>query len=168
MRTGRAAVWLPGPPYGPSLRAEPASTVPYELPVVAAPVVVVVQRNGLARTGTKHVAVVELAVLGVPGHRVHRRARLLGGLDPDVAVPVDTGTGRDELADDDVLLQTDQRVALGLDGRVGEHPRRLLERRRGQPRLGGQRGLGYTHQHRTTRGRVAALGHHPTVGRLED
>src|SRR5690606_38623521 len=68
--------------------------------------------------------------LGVPGHRVHLGLRLLGRLDSDVAVPGDARTGRDELADDDVLLQADQRVAAGVDRRVREHPGRLLERGR--------------------------------------
>ena len=64
------------------------------------------------------------------------------------------GAGRDQLADDDVLLQAQQRVGLGVDGRVGEHPGRLLERGRRQPRLGGERGLGDAHEHR--RGRTRA------------
>ena len=56
------------------------------------------------------------------------------------------GPGRDELADDDVLLQPEELVALALDGRLGQHPRRLLEGGGGKPALGGQRGLGDPHQ----------------------
>src|SRR5439155_17471076 len=82
----------------------------------------VVQRGG--RAGGRTEAVVDLAV---PGHRVDPGLGLLGRLDPDVAVPVDAGTGRDELTDDHVLLQADERVAARLDRGVGEHPRRLLE-----------------------------------------
>src|SRR6202012_5084149 len=41
------------------------------------------------------------------------------------------------------------------------------ERPRTQPRAGGQRLLGDTHQHRTAGGRLGALGHHPPVRRLE-
>ena len=44
----------------------------------------------------------------VAGHRVGRGARLLGRLDPHVAVPLEAGAGRDELADDHVLLQAAQ------------------------------------------------------------
>ena len=54
-----------------------------------------------------------------------------------------------------------------VDRRVGEHPGGLLEGGRREPRLGRQRGLGDAHQHRTTRGRLAALGDHPTVLLLE-
>ena len=64
-------------------------------------------------------------------------------------------------------LRPEQRVRLGVDRRVGEDPGRLLEGRRRQPRLGGQRGLRDAHQHRTTRGRRAALGDHAAVLRLE-
>ena len=49
---------------------------------------------------------------------------------------------------------------LGVDRRVGEHPGRLLEGGRRQPRLGGQRRLGDTHEHRAAGGGLAALGDH--------
>ena len=42
------------------------------------------------------------------------------------------GPGRDELADDDVLLEPDQVVLGAVDGGLGEHPGRLLEGRRGE------------------------------------
>ena len=51
-----------------------------------------------------------------------------------------------------------------LDGRLGEHPRGLLERRRRQPRVGGQRRLGDPHELGTTLGRLLALGHEIAVG----
>src|SRR5690606_27848354 len=54
-----------------------------------------------------------------------------------------------------------------LDRGVGEDAGRLLEGGRRQPGLGRQRRLGDTHQHRTAGRRVAALGHHATVLRLE-
>src|SRR5262249_26654129 len=75
--------------------------------------------------------------LGVPGHRVDLGLRLLGRLHPDIAVLADARTGRDELTDDDVLLQADQRVAAGMDRRVGQHPSGLLEGRRGTARSRG-------------------------------
>ena len=55
------------------------------LPRVEAPVVVLLERYGLARTLSEpRVVAVEVAVIA--GHRVHRRLGFLGGLDPDVAV----------------------------------------------------------------------------------
>src|SRR5690606_25807549 len=37
-------------------------------------------------------------------------------------IPEDAGTGRDQVADDDVLLETDEVVPGTPDGRIGEHP----------------------------------------------
>src|SRR6185312_17353872 len=71
-----------------------------ELPVVA--VAVVVQRN----RGAGGLAEVRAVVLILVGRdRVRGGPGLLGGLNLDVAVPVDAGTGRDQLADDHVLLE---------------------------------------------------------------
>ena len=42
------------------------------------------------------------------------------------------GTGRHQLADEDIFLQTDQRVHLGMDGRFGQHAGGPLEGGRGQ------------------------------------
>ena len=56
--------------------------------------------------------------------------------------------GRDEPADDDVLLEAFQRVDLAVDGGVGQHARRLLERGRRDERAGLQRGLGDAEQNR--------------------
>jgi hypothetical protein len=44
--------------------------------------------------------------------------------------------GRDQAADDDVLLEAAQVVDLAVDGRLGQHARRLLERRRRDERVG--------------------------------
>ena len=52
------------------------------------------------------------------------------------------GPGRDELADDDVLLEPDQVVLGAVDGGLGQHPGRLLEGRRGEEARGVERGLG--------------------------
>src|SRR3984893_10333466 len=77
-----------------------------ELPVVR--VAVVVQRN--RRTGG--LAEVRAVVLVLVGRdRVRRGPGLLGGLNLDVAVAVDAGTGRDQLSDDHVLLQAVEPVA---------------------------------------------------------
>src|SRR5438067_1909581 len=66
---------------------------------------------------------------------------LLGGADVDLPVPLETRRGRDQLADDHVLLQPEQPVDLALDRGVGEHLRRLLEGGRREERLGRERSL---------------------------
>src|SRR6476469_8242499 len=123
----------------------------------------VVQPDSLARARAEG-RVVELLVAR---HGVHRRLGLLGRLHLDVAVAGQARAGGDELTEDDVLLEAEQRVGLGLDGRVREDPRRLLEGRRREPGLRGQRGLGDAHELRTTGGGLASLGQHPTVLGLE-
>src|SRR6185312_12891858 len=134
----------------------------YELPVVRAEVVLL-QRHGLAGTLAEGVVL----RFGVAAGREGRRAGVVGRLDPDVPVHLHAGTGRDELADDDVLLQAQERVRLGVDGRVGQHPGGLLEGGRRQPRLGGQRRLGDAHQDGAASGRGSALVHHRAVDLLE-
>ena len=57
-----------------------------------------------------------------------------------------TRAGGDQLADDDVLLQAHQVVALALDGGLGQDLCGLLEGGGGQEGVCGQRGLGDTHQ----------------------
>ena len=89
------------------------------------------------------------------GVEVHRR--VVRGVGDDLAVPVDTGTGRDQLADDDVLLETTQAVVLALDRGLGQHTRRLLERGGRQPRVGGERRLGDAHEHRSAVSGALAL-----------
>ena len=74
----------------------------------------------------------------------------LGGLDRldlERAVVLEAGRGRDQLADDHVLLEADEAVALALEGGVGEHLRRLLEGGRREERLGRERGLGDPEDH---------------------
>src|SRR6516225_7921852 len=132
------------------------------LPVVA--VAVVVQRHR-SPGGLAEVRAVVVILVG--RDRVRRGAGLLGGLHLDVAVAVDTGTGRNQLSDDHVLLETVELVAAAVDRRIGQDSRGLLERRRTQPRVGGQRRLRDTHQHRPAGRGLAALGHHPAVLRLE-
>ena len=82
-------------------------------------------------------------ILGVGGVELHRL--VVGRLDVELPVPRHARPGRDQLADDDVLLEPEQPVGPAVDGGLREHPGGLLERRRGQPRLGGQRGLGDAH-----------------------
>ena len=65
--------------------------------------------------------------------------------------------GGDQLADDDILLEAPHEVRLALERRLGEHPGRLLERSRRQPRIRRQRSLGDTHQLGTALRRGLAL-----------
>src|SRR6476661_10874846 len=123
----------------------------------------VVQTDGLARARTEACVVVGV----VARQRVHRGLGLLGGLDLDVPVAGQARAGRDELSEDDVLLEAEQRVGLGLHGGLREHAGRLLEGRGRQPRLGRQRGLGDPHELGTTGSRTATLGHDATVLVLE-
>ena len=70
-----------------------------------------------------------------------------GGRDAQ-AVHARAGARRDQTADDDVLLQADQRVLLALDRRLGEDAGGLLERRRRDEAAGLQRRLGDAEQDR--------------------
>ncbi len=81
----------------------------------------------------------------------------LGGLDRQGAVVLEPGRCRDQLADDHVLLQPDQAVALALEGRVGEDLGRLLEGSGREERLGGERGLGDAENPLLGLGRRAAV-----------
>src|SRR4029450_5440976 len=64
-----------------------------------------------------------------------------GGLDLDRPVALEPGGGRDQLADDHVLLQAGQAVDLALERGVGEHLRRLLEGGGGEERVRPERRL---------------------------
>src|ERR671937_1069754 len=66
---------------------------------------------------------------------------LLRRADLDRPVLLQTGRGRDQLADDHVLLQAEQPVDLALDRGIGQHLRSLLERGRREERLRRELGL---------------------------
>src|SRR4051812_9331036 len=66
----------------------------------------------------------------------------LGRLDLQAPVAAETRRRRDQLPDDDVLLQAEQPVRLALERRVREHLGGLLERGGRQERIGGERRLG--------------------------
>src|SRR5215831_10155520 len=113
-----------GPAHGPV----PSLTAGGGYLLVIGAEVVVLEADGVA-AGRLPERVVRDLLVGGRG-RVDGGPRILGRLHPDAAVPEHSGAGRDQLADDDVLLQAQQRVRLGVDGGVGEHPGRLLERGR--------------------------------------
>src|ERR1051326_8106780 len=80
-----------------------------------------------------------------------------------VAVVLHAGAGRDEASDDDVLLQAAQVIDLAVDAGFGEHARGLLERRRRNERVGGERCLRDPEEQRPSSSRLAALRNHPLV-----
>src|SRR5438067_7014693 len=98
--------------------------------------------------------------------RLHGLAAGRQHLDPRVVV--ETGPGRDQPADDHVLLQTAQLIGLAGDGRLGQHPGGLLEGGRRDEAVGRQRRLGDAEQHGLGGGRTLALAQHPLVLLLED
>src|SRR6478752_5764561 len=100
--TGGYAPGLPGHTR-PSYRALLTSAV-------GEPEADVVQPDRLARRGTEGAVVVGVVVR----QRVHGGLRLLGRLHRDVPVARQARAGRAELAEDDVLLEAEQRVGLGL------------------------------------------------------
>ena len=83
----------------------------------------------------------------------------LGG-DLAQAVHHGAGAGRDQAADDDVLLEPVERIRLAVDSGLGEHARRLLERRRRDERARLQAGLGDAEQNRMAGRALLALGFH--------
>ena len=70
-----------------------------------------------------------------------------GGKHLNIAVALHAGTRRQELADNDILLEAEQRIALALDGGVGEDSCGLLEGRCRKEGLGCEGGLCDTHEH---------------------
>src|SRR3954452_594646 len=77
------------------------------------------------------------------------------------------GPGRDQLADDDVLLEADQVVPGAVDRGLREHPGRLLEGGGREERRRVERRLGHAQQDGLRRGGLAALGQDLVVGLLE-
>src|SRR5918996_4378153 len=98
---------------------------------------------------------------GLDGH-------LLARLDLDRPVLLETGRGRDQLADDDVLLEAEQAVDLALDRCVREHLRRLLEGGGREERLRRERCLGDTEDERLEGRALLLLLLHARVLALEE
>src|SRR5580704_4064960 len=97
--------WLPKRETAPrpSGRGAVRRTAPF-LSVVG-PEVVLLERNRLSR----HLAERVLGRAVVGGRRVDRSLGLLRGLDAQAAIALHAGPGRDQLADDHVLREADQR-----------------------------------------------------------
>src|SRR5256885_6325554 len=95
--------------------------------------------------------------------RRRRRLEPLRRLDLDVVVPIDAGPRRDEMSDDDVLLEPQQVVPRAADRRVGQHPRGLLERRRRDERLRREARLRNPQEQRLVGRGLAALLHDPVL-----
>ena len=85
-----------------------------------------------------------LTVLGFVCGQIAVAARSLYG---DVLVILHARTCGDEFPDDDVLFETDERIALGADGCLGEHAAGLLEGRRRKEAVRCERGFGDAEQH---------------------
>src|SRR5207237_7483055 len=86
-----------------------------------------------------------------------RRLEPLRRLDLDIVVAVDPGSRRDEVPDDDVLLEPQEVVPGAPDRRVRQHAGRLLERRRRDERLRGEARLRNAEQQGLAHGGLAAL-----------
>jgi hypothetical protein len=111
------------------------------------------EAGGVAAVPTEAEAV-DVAVAGQPelggelalveqAHLLRARPRdRLRRLDLEPAVAPQAGGGRDQLADDDVLLQAEQPVGLALERSVREDLGGLLERGGREERVGRERGLG--------------------------
>src|SRR5579864_1888302 len=80
-----------------------------------------------------------------------------------VAVVLHAGSGRDKASDNDVLFQAAQVIDLAVNAGFGEHARGLLERRRRDEGIGGERSLGDAEEQRPSSGRLAALCNHALV-----
>src|SRR5467141_3791107 len=123
----------------------------------------------LARSGDRAVALRRLRRRRIEAddliERLHRFAA--GREDLHARVVAEARAGRDEPADDDVLLQTAQVVGLAGDGRLGEHARRLLERRRRDEAVRRERRLRDAEEHGLGGGRPLALADHALVLLLE-
>src|SRR6478735_8195629 len=78
-----------------------------------------------------------------------------------------TRPSRDELADDDVLLETDEVVLGAVDGGLGQHPGRLLEGGRREEARRIERCLGHAEQDGLGRRRLATLRQDAVVVLLE-
>src|SRR3546814_730389 len=97
------------------------------------------------------------------GQGVHLGVGQAGGVLAALRMVRQAGAGGNQAPDDHVLLQAAQAVAGAAHGGLGQHAGGLLERGRGDERLGRQRGLGNAQQDRLELRRQFALGFQPDV-----
>src|SRR5580704_3795479 len=122
----------------------------------------------LAGVLRKAAHVLDARLFVVSGNRVERRLdhRLFHYVlarDLHPAVILHAGAGRNQPAHDHVLLEAAQVIHLAVDGGFGEYARGLLEGRRGDERIGGERCLGDAEQHRLALRRTPARFNHALV-----
>ncbi len=79
----------------------------------------------------------------------------------------DASTGRNELANDNVLLETQEVIDSAVDSRLGEDARGLLEGGCGQEAIGVEGGLGHPQENGLSGGGLATLGQYLGVHFLE-
>src|SRR5687768_5462451 len=96
--------------------------------------------------------------------RLRRKRR---ALDVHFLIPVHTGSGRNEVTDDDVLLEAHELVPRTANRGVGQNTRRLLEARRRDERLRRETGLGDSEKQRLGHRRRFLLLLRPLVGVAE-
>src|ERR1700678_3405438 len=97
--------------------------------------------------------------------RLHLLRLLLRNLreELDIAVALETRSGGNQPAHDHVFLQAAQIIDLPGNCRFGKDAGRLLEARRGNKRIRGERGLGDAEEQRTARRRTPAIVNDPIV-----
>ncbi len=78
------------------------------------------------------------------------------GFEADLAVVVEAGAGRDDVAHDDVFLEAAQIINAGAGGGLGQHAGGVLEGSGAEETLGFERGLGDAQQDGLGLGRLAA------------
>src|SRR5947207_2603680 len=105
--------------------------------------------------------------LGDQGRGLLGRQRFDQRLQRHLAVEIETGSGRNDVAHDDVFLEAAQVIDLAHAGRLRQHPGGVLERRGAQETFGFERGLGNAQQDRLRFGRFAAHFFHALVLVLE-
>src|SRR5699024_6333790 len=81
-----------------------------------------------------------------------------------IRVAIQAGTGWNELTDDDIFLEAQQRISLAFHCSLCQNTGGFLEGRSREPGLCCQRGLSDPHQFVTARSRTLASGHSGTVG----
>src|SRR5699024_266305 len=125
---------------------------------------VVFQRNGVevATDVGVHTRVIEVRERG--GTSKHVCLSVICWLNSNIGVAIQTGTGWDELTDDDIFIEAQQRISFAFHRSLCQHASGLLEGRSREPGVCCQRCLGDTHQLVTARSGTLTFSHGCTVG----